>query len=253
MREPFLVQGLASLFLLPYFSTACAETDPRLDLKPTGVSVEWYQHKLDLNVTDVKTNLPGITSAMVDSVKGQLNTTDDVKLANVRLDYQLRPYLNVYGSIGKITDDTQVDFSKLGLGVSDLTVDSKGNAYTVGAILVGKYDRLLPSLQLMHSRIDLEGDGDDVQVNALIPAVGVQTGYGVFNASLVYQAVKATYSGTVSAPFIGEVPVTVDTENKDDLQVMAGWYGQLGKDLYLNTNVGLNGQRQFQLQLNKRF
>ncbi|QLQ31450.1 MAG: hypothetical protein HZT40_07355 [Candidatus Thiothrix singaporensis] len=81
----------------------------------------------------------------------------------------------------------------------------------------------------------------------------MQTGYGVFNASLVYQAVKATYSGTVSAPFIGEVPVTVDTENKDDLQVMAGWYGQLGKDLYLNTNVGLNGQRQFQLQLNKRF
>lgn len=253
MREPFLVQGLTSLCFLSCLSVASADTETFTDLKPTGVSVEWYQHELDLKVTDIKTSLPGITSAMVDSVKGSLDTTDNVKLVNIRLDYQLRPYLNVYGSIGKITDNTSVDFSKLGLGISDLVVDSKGTAYTAGAILVGKYGKLIPALQYIHSNIDLEGNASDITLDALIPSLGVQTNYGVFDASLVYQALEAEYSGTVSAPFVGEVPLTVNAENKDNLQVMAGWHTQLAKDLYLHTNVGLNGHQQFQLMLNKRF
>lgn len=253
MRESFLVQGLASLCLLSCFSAVSAETETFTDLKPTGISLEWYQHELDLKVTDIKTNLPGITSAMVDSVKGNLDTTDNVKLVNVRLDYQLRPYLNVYGAIGKITDNTRVDFSRLGLGVSDLVVDSKGTAYTAGAILVGKRGKWLPALQYIHSNIDLEGNASDITLDALIPSLGVQTKYGVFDASLVYQALKADYSGTVSAPFVGEVPLTVSAENKNDLQVMAGWHTQVAKDLYLHTNVGLNGHQQFQFMLNKRF
>lgn len=253
MRESFLVQSLTSLLLLSYFSTVAADTANPVGQKPMGISLEWYQHELDLDVTDIETSIPGITDAMVDAVKGRLNTTDTLKMANLRLDYQWHPALNVYAAVGKLTDDTTVDFSSLGAGISDLVINNKGTAYAVGTKLQGQYGKVLPSLQYMHSRIDLDGNDADIKVNALIPSVGLQTDYGMFDASLVYQAVEASYAGTVVAPFVGEVPVTVRTENKDKLQVMAGWQTQLAKDLYLKGNIGLNGQQQFQLQLNKRF
>lgn len=253
MRVSSLVQGLTILSLLSIVSTASAETETFSDLKPTGISVEWYQHKLDMKVTDIEINIPGITDELLDSIKGRLKSTDDVELINLKLDYQLRPYLNVYSAVGKITDSSRVDFSGLGIGISDLVIDNEGTAYTVGAILVGQYGRVLPSLHLAHSQIDLDGNSENIVINALVPAVGWQTDYGVLNASLVYQAVDAAYSGTVTAPVIGKVPARVNAENNNDLQIMAGWLTRLDNDLYLNANIGLNGQKQFQLQINKRF
>lgn len=253
MRESSLVKGLTILSLLPFISTVSAETETFSNLKPGGVSVEWYQHELDMKVTGIETNVPGITDELVNAVKGQLKSTDNAELINLKLDYQLRPYLNVYGAVGKITGSSRVDFSGLGVGISDLVVDNKGTAYTAGAILAGQYGRLLPSLHFAHSQINLDGNSEDITINALIPAVGWQTDYGILSTSLVYQAIDAAYSGNVAAPIVGEVPVTVKTENNDDVQMMAGWATRLTEDLYLNANVGLNGQKQFQLQVNKRF
>lgn len=249
--SPVKVLAISSLVL--FISTAHAEKDLLAELKPVGVSLEWYQHELDMNVTGIDLNIPGITDEIVDSVKGQLNSTDKVELLNLKLDYQVRPYLNVYGAIGKVTDNNRVGFSDLGVGISDLEVENDGTAYTTGAVIVGRYGQLLPSLHLAHSRIDLDNNDEDIKVTAAVPSLGWQTDYGIFSASLLYQKIDAAYTGTVTAPVVGEVPVTVYAENDKELQLAIGWLNHLGKDFYLNASAGLNGQQQFQIQLNKRF
>lgn len=253
MSASSLVKVLAVSNLLPFISTAHAEKDLLAESKPVGVNLEWYQHEMDMNVTDIDLNVPGITDEIVDGIKGQLNSTNEVELLNLKLDYQVRPYLNIYGAIGKVTNNNRVGFSELGFDISDLEVESDGTAYTAGAVIVGRYGQLLPSLHLAHSRIDLDNNDEDIKVSAAIPSLGWQTNYGVFNASLLYQKIDVAYTGTVTAPLVGEVPVTVHAENDKDLQLAVGWLNRLGKDFYLNASTGLNGQQQFQIQLNKRF
>lgn len=253
MSKLFLVQMFTNLFLLLHLSTAYAESIATPALKPTGVSLDWYQHELDLDVTGFDTALPGMTPEIAALVKNQLAATSDLELINVRLDYQIRPYLNVYGAIGKVSDETNVNFSALAQGVSDLTINNRGTAYTAGAHLSKTYGQWKPAIHYTHSRLRLDDNSEDITINALIPSIGRQTDYGVFSASFIYQAVEATYAGTIAAPVLGEVPVTVTTENHDKVQIAAGWHKQLAKDFFIKADVGLNGQKQFQLQLNKRF
>ena len=252
MTKFYPIKGLISLLLIPFAPTVGAELYLSPDSKPNGIGLEWYQHELDMKVTGLDISLPGLPAGLADSVKGQLKAKSEAEIINLRLDRQIRPNLNVFGAIGKVTDTTTVNFDSLATGLSDLVVDNKGTAYSAGATLTGHYGELLPSLHYTHSRIHFDNN-EKVVVNMLIPSVGVPTRMGVLSGSLVYQAMEANYAGTVNAPFIGDVPVSVNTKNNDSFQVMAGLNTKLADNLYLNANAGLNGQKQFQIQVNQRF
>lgn len=221
--------------------------------KPTGISLEWYQHELDMDVTHIYTNIPGIPATALNNIKSRLNTSDQTSLLNLRLDHQIQPYLNVFGAVGKITNTSRVNFSGLGLGTSDLTANNEGTAYTLGATLSAQRGSWIATLKALHSTIDLDNSAGNIRVNALFPSLGVQTDHGTFSTSLIYQAIEASYYGTVDVPLLGAVPTSVDVKNNDKIQITLGWTNEVSKDLYLDANVGLNGQEQFQLQLNKRF
>jgi hypothetical protein len=235
------------------FPIVSAETDPYFDLKPMRIRLEVYQHELDFNVTNINASVPGVSSALLNSLNKQLKTRNNVTLYNLRLDRQIRPFLNVYGSIGKVSDTTKVSFSGLNLGISDMIVRNKGTAYTLGAVFSRKRGKWINSLEIVHSRIHLDGNKQEVLVNTAVPTLGLITKYGVFNLGLAYQAIKAEYDDTVNAPIVGVVPVKVSTENNDTFQVLAGFDMRLTKNTYINTKVGLNGQKQLLLQLIKRF
>ncbi len=250
------VSGLINTFLLSIITSflgQLAQADPLAEFKPNGISLEWYQHELDLDITQVNTSLPGVSAEQLNAIKGQLRTLNDVEVISLRLDRQIRPYLNIFGSIGKVTDTTRIEFSRLSPLISDMEVGNNGTAYTVGATLERHYGDLITSLQYIYSRIDLDNNSEDIVVNTVVPTLGYQTQFGTFSASLAYQAFDAVYSGTVTAPIVGDVPVEVTAENSDNFQLLAGYKTRVAKDLYINTKVGLNGQKQLYLQLNKRF
>jgi len=226
-------------------------------IKPTGLSLEWYQQSLDLDVTKVDASIPGVPASTLEAAKQQLSTHNTVKVLNLKLDYQLHPYLNVFAAIGQVSNVTQVDFSKLNYGLSNFVQDNSGQTYTVGATAVGQYGAWRPALHYAYSHLKLNGQDDDVVVHAVVPSIGRQTPYGEISASFLYQDIDATYSGTINAtaPVVGEVsvPVHITTKNSNELHVMAGWQRKIGNDLYLKTSIGLNQHKQFQLQLNQRF
>jgi hypothetical protein len=244
------------LFLLVFFVLSISfSTEARSlpEFKPNGISLEWYQHELDLGITQVNTPLLSISAQQLETIKRRLKTLNEIEVVSVRLDRQLRPYLNIFGSIGKVTDVTTVDFSRLNSLFSDLVVDNNGTAYTMGATLKRHHGHWLTSIQYIHSRIHRDNNSEEIVVNTVVPTLGYQTHLGTFSTSLAYQGFKAVYSGIVTVPIVGDVPVEVTTENSDHLQLLAGYHTQIVKDLYINMNVGLNGQKQIHLQLNKRF
>lgn len=235
---------------LTLISTSSTAAD---SLKSTGLTLEWYQQALDLDVLKLEIPNLGLPDSALNSVRKQLKTTDTLKILNVRLDYQLHPYMNLFGGVGKVTDVARVDFSGLGNNLSDLVIDNRGYALSLGATFSRKYGPWRPTLHFVHSRLRHEGSQEDIIIDGLVPTLGLETRYGEFSTSLVYQAVEATFAGTVTAPIIGDVPVKVLAENKNELLFMAGWNKQIAKDTYLKASIGLNNNQQFQLQLNQRF
>ncbi|MGB1256680.1 MAG: hypothetical protein ACPG51_12515 [Thiolinea sp.] len=253
MRKPSPLLWTGAICTLFSSSVNAIEIMPYPEAKPIGVSLEWYQHELDMEVLEIQANIPGINNAMLDSMAGQLTSQNNLELINLRLDYQALPWLTVYGSVGKITDQAEVNFSAVLPGVSNMNVENNGTAYSLGARTNHQFGQWLTSVNVAHSRLDLDNNSETVSVTSLVPSIGLKTDYGNISGSLVYQAVKASYSGTATVPLIGEIPVTVEAENKDAFQIMAGWQLPLANDYYINADIGLNGEKQFLLQLNKRF
>lgn len=250
-----LVSQLISIVLtgLLFFISTIQASDELPILKKTGLSFDLYRQKLDLNVTDIKANIPGIAPELLNTIKPQLNTINSIDVYGLRLDYQLTPSFNIFGSLGKVEERTTVDFSNVNAALSDLVLEKQGAVYSVGAIYTKRFDPMFASVSIVHSRIDLDDNPHDIKVSGLIPALGVKTRIGELTGSLLYQEVDAVFAGVITAPFVGDVPVEVSASNDNDVQVMVGLKTRLAGDFYLNASAGLNGQEHYQVQLNKRF
>ncbi len=244
--------GLMLVSILSVAGTSQASSDLPT-LKPTGISIDFYRQTLDLNVDNIEANIPGVTSEMLDIFKPQLKTTNDIDVYGLRLDYQLTPSFNIFGSLGKVKEQTTVEFSDINPALSDLSLDKQGYVYSVGAIYSKNFDPMVASVTVMHAVIDIDDNPHDITVSGLIPSVGINTPIGQLTGSLLYQEVDAVFAGEITAPFVGAVPVEVSASNDNDIQLLLGLRTQLARNLYLNASAGINGQAHYQAQLNKRF
>ena len=254
MNKPQLpnASALALVSILAIAGTSHASTDLPT-LKPTGISIDLYRQKLDLNVDNIEASIPGVTPEMLDVFEPQLNTTNDIDVYSLRLDYQFTPSFNLFGSLGKVKEQTTVEFSDINPALSNLSLDKQGYVYSVGAVYSKNFAPMFASVTVMHSIIDLDDNPHDIKVSGLIPSLGINTRIGQLTGSLLYQEIEAVFTGEITAPFVGPVPVEVSASNDNDIQLLLGLRTQLARDLYLNASAGVNGQEHYQVQLNKRF
>lgn len=254
MNKYLLAKSISIAFIIisAIQTSQASDGNPHV-LKKTGISVDLYRQTLDLKVTDIKANVPGVTPELLNTFKPQLNTSNSIDVYGLRLDYQLTPSFNIFGSLGKVEENTTVNFSNINAALSDLVIEQKGTVYSVGGVYTKNFDPLFASVRVVHSRINLDDNPHDIKVSGLIPTVGIKTRIGILTGSLLYQEVDAVFAGEITAPFVGAVPVEVSATNDNDIQVMAGLRTRLARDFYLNASAGLNGQEHYQIQLNKRF
>lgn len=249
--RPYFICATALSFFASNISYAEINAAPQE--KNTHLGIEYYSHKLDLKVSELQTSLSGATDSLLTSVKKRVNTNNHVKITQLRLDHQLTPYLKLYGALGKVTDTTRVNFSQLGIKVSDMVISDKGTAYSLGAKLQKHTGKWVTSVDYIHSRIHMDNNREEVIINSAVPSIGRVNKQQLYTLSLAYQGIKAAYSGIVSAPLVGDIPVTVNTQNKDEFQVLAGFKTTLGKDSHIRVDLGLNGQQQVRVFMSKAF
>lgn len=239
--------------LLSAFPPVSAGDTPDFTFKPRGVSLELLTQERELDIQELNIAVPGLDSAAASFIKNQTGATDKTQAANLRVDYQVRPYLNVFGSAGSLNDNVKVDFSSLGLGLPNLDVETHGVLYGAGFTLMGRDENLLGALTYVHHVADLDDSGRKMSADTLMPTLGIQTKAGVLSASLDWQNVDDNYAGTVSLPGIGAVPVEVSTKNHDAFAYSVGLHTRLAKDLYLSADAGLGNRQHAMLMLNQRF
>jgi len=143
--------------------------------KTWGIGIDYFGMKHPYQIDSLNFSPPvlPITDPSI------LPIENEIRYADIKIDFWLTPFLNVFGIYGRIDGDTSIDLGVLGLPlppeVNSLLVEYDGDVYGGGIVLVVGGDRWFASLTGTYTDTDLEGDfKSTVKATTLQPRVGVR-------------------------------------------------------------------------------
>ena len=135
--------------------------------EPFGVGLVYYKLVRDIEVTDLRLARDGGTPASV-SQYANLGSSTDVDNVNLKLDMWLLPFLNVYGIVGKIWNESQthinVTLPPVLPGGSGRTLQTtlptsiEGTVKGLGITIAGGYESFFGALDANVAKADLGFD-----------------------------------------------------------------------------------------------
>jgi len=252
IAQPVLAQEEPRM--LPFLGEEARKLGHELP-EPFGVGLVYYKLVRDIKVTDLRLandgGPPTSVSQFVD-----LGSGTDVKNINVKLDAWLLPFLNVYGIVGKVWNesDTTIDVTLPPL-VSGApgrrfttTVPTKleGTVKGLGVTLAGGYKDFFGALDVNYAKADL---GFDERFKATITSA--RAGWnGTANsrplrvwANLTYWDTFAVARSTVPNPDGGTLTFEVEQGPKHPWTYGAGFSYSPKKWFDFNLDLGVDGHR----------
>ena len=250
ITQPVLAQEEPRM--LPFLGEEARKLGHELP-EPFGVGLVYYKLVRDIKVTDLRLandgGPPTSVSQFVD-----LGSGTDVKNINVKLDAWLLPFLNVYGIVGKVWNesDTTIDVTLPPL-VSGApgrrfttTVPTKleGTVKGLGVTLAGGYKDFFGALDVNYAKADL---GFDERFKATITSAragwnGSAEGRPLRAwANVTYWDTFALAKGTVANPDGGLLTFEVEQGPKHPWTYGAGFSYSPKKWFDFNVDVGVDG------------
>jgi len=229
-----------------------SKVDPGRLPRPVGIGLTLYDQSQDYDVTALSFNVPGIS---IDP-GSDLEIDNKLQEVNLKIDYWLLPYLNVFGLIGNLDGKTKVDLSRADLPIplSRLTIDYDGEVYGGGVTLSAGSDHFFGSLTGIYTETDLSGEFDSsVEALVITPKVGLYGRRGAFWIGAMYQDASESHAGTVGVPFIGAVDFAVELEEQDAWNFLVGMSGALSEHWFLELEGGVAGRLTSSISITYRF
>jgi hypothetical protein len=208
-------------YALPFMADAAIKRGYELPL-PRGVSAVYYYVERDIEITDVRV---GTNGAPLQSVSDFVNlgSKSHVSVALARLDAWLLPFLNVYGLLGYVSNNTTtrgaVTIPTLGprpavrsFDVSFKT-DLSGFVGGAGLTAVGGYRDFFLLADVNYSQTDI---GFDDRFRALIGTIRAGWNGKVLDiptrlwVGAMYWGTRSTAKSTVDVPDVGVVRFEAD-------------------------------------------
>jgi len=208
-------------YTLPFLADTAVKRGYELPL-PLGISGVFYYVERDIEITDVRV---GINGAPLQSASHflDLGSTSHVSVALSRFDAWLLPFLDVYGLLGYVSNNTTtrgtvaVPTLGPGPGVRSFNVSATthldGFVGGAGFILAGGYRELFVMGDVNYSQTDI---GFDDRFRALIGSV--RTGWNGkildvptrFWVGGMYWGTRSTAKATIDVPNVGRVKFEAD-------------------------------------------
>ncbi|MBL7077071.1 MAG: hypothetical protein ISS31_06340 [Kiritimatiellae bacterium] len=197
--------------------------DSRLP-SPFGVGVNFYHQSQGYDLSSLRVNvLPGDLAAL----EG-IEIDNDVTEMNVKLDYWLFPFLNVFGILGSVDGETDVDTDL----IPGLSVEYEGVVYGAGVTLAAGWEQYFVTLTAALTETELDTSTSSVKAWILSPKVGMAGRYGAVWIGGMYQQTDEKHEGNITVPVFGRVDYNVEFEQKES------WNGSVG----FTTGIGENWQ-----------
>ena len=197
--------------------------DSRLP-SPVGVGVNYYRQTQGYDLSSLRVNvLPGDLAAL----EG-IEIENDVTEMNVKLDYWLLPFLNVFGIVGSVDGETDVETDL----IPGLSVDYEGVVYGGGVTLAGGWDDYFITLTAALMETELDTSTSSINAWILSPKVGMAGRYGAVWIGAMFQQTDEQHEGNIVVPIYDSVDYDVEFEQKES------WNGSVG----ITTGIGKNWQ-----------
>jgi hypothetical protein len=191
---------------------------------PIGVGINVYHQSQGYDLSSLRVNvLPGDLAAL----EG-IAIENDITEINVKLDYWLMPFLNVFGIVGNVDGETDVDTEL----IPGLSVEYEGVVYGGGVTFAGGWEDYFITFTALLTETELDTSTSTVSAWILSPKVGMAGRYGAVWIGAMYQEVDEQHEGNIVVPIYDSVDYKVEFEQKES------WNGSVG----LTTGIGRNWQ-----------
>ncbi len=222
---------------------------------PWGVGFDFFTMDQDYAIEELSFSLPGV----ILPDPSQVNVGNEVQHFDIKGDVWLFPFLNVFGVLGHVENDTLVDLSGaeiIGGGSIPLKIpfSSDGTVLGLGATLVYGTPNWFASLTGTYTDVDLSGDFDSsTKSKTLQPRLGLIRGGWAFWVGGMYLDIEEKHSGIVSIPGLGSVPFSVTLGAGDDWNTAVGTRYFFSPRSSLSLELGFGGRDHTLFNYNFRF
>lgn len=237
---------------LPFMKDMAGERELPL---PWGIDFDFFTMDQDYDVGKLVLDIPGVV--IPDS--SQIDVNNKVQHMDIKLDVWLLPFLNVFGILGHVQNDTVVDLSRapitgLPFPITQLPFDSDGTVLGGGFTLAYGGDRWFTSVTTTYTDTDLGGSFDSsVESLTIQPRVGLLRGNWVAWVGGMYLDTEETHSGTESIPGLGEFGFDVVLNTKDDWNAAVGVAHHFSPKANLSFELGMGDRTHTLFNFNYRF
>ena len=219
---------------------------------PYGIGITVYDQHQDYVLDSLVLGIPGFDNLPLDRISIDNQITD----YDVQMDVWLFPFLNVFGLVGTIDGETDVDLGGLPLPfpLGKISIDYDGTVYGGGLTLAGGGDVWFASVTGVATATDLSGDFES-SANSLVvmPRLGLYNGRGSVWVGAMYLDTQEEHKGTIGLPFVGNVPFQVELKQKDPWNALAGLQANLGERWTINVEGGFGARSSLSATVGWRF
>lgn len=237
---------------LPFMKDLAGDTElPR----PWGIGIDFFTMDQDYDIIDLQFSLPGV----VVGDPSQIKVTNKVMHFDLKADVWLFPFMNVFGVVGKVDIDTDVDFSQaeisgLPFSLGTLPVSFDGTVYGLGFTLVYGTENWFTAVTTTYTETNTSGSlKSSVESVSVQPRIGLLRENWRFWVGGMYLETDEKHSGIFELPVIGDVPFAVELQTKDNWNYTGGVGYVFSDRANLNFEVGFGNRSHTLFTFNVRF
>lgn len=186
--------------------------------RPLGIGVNYHGQDQDYDLKGLEFSLPM-------PVPDDVSVQNKVHEYNLKVDLWVLPFLNVFGLVGSVDSETNVD---LGPEMGRIDIESNGTVYGGGGTLAVGVSGFFGSLTGTYTGTSLEEEGSSMSTVVLSPKAGVTFDDVLFTNSVslwtgaMYQKTDEQHSGSMEIEGVGPVDYEVELEADAPWNYLAG-------------------------------
>lgn len=228
------------------FGTTIASSASLKDIKipnKLGLGLSVYNQTQPYRIDTLELGVPGLDPTLIEGLDVHNETTS----THFRVDYWVLPFLNIFGLVGQIDGQTEVDLQGIDLGLpirlDDLVVPTDGTVYGVGLVLAVGGERWFGAVAYDYNETDLDVADSSVKAQVVTPKLGLHFERGAVWVGAMYQDIEERHVGVFELPRVGEIPFDVTLSGSQPWNYVIGGTAGLSKHWVLILQGGFGDRR----------
>ncbi len=228
------------------FRTTIASSASLKDIKipnKLGLGLSVYNQTQPYRIDTLELGVPGLDPTLIEGLDVHNETTS----THFRVDYWVLPFLNIFGLVGQIDGQTEVDLQGIDLGLpiqlDDLVVPTDGTVYGVGLVLAVGGERWFGAVAYDYNETDLDVADSSVKAQVVTPKLGLHFDRGAVWVGAMYQDIEERHVGVFELPRVGEIPFDVTLSGSQPWNYVIGGTAGLSKHWVLILQGGFGDRK----------